>query len=167
MNPRLISDRPFVQFQLHDVFQGLGCQMFGYTSQAGYKHKQSKAIRGDKFCGLLCDNVNQEDLTEDRVKNWVAQLKSEGFFEKGVSHEPLESPKITPSTVVESTPVVVKDELLALEQKSEMLQSTLSVESNVPSTQSLTFTPHYNTKTGITMWVSTDGRKCFYTSGKP
>jgi flavodoxin I len=50
--------------ELHDVFQNLGCKMMGYTSQEGYEHEDSKAIRGDLFCGLLCDMVNQEELSE-------------------------------------------------------------------------------------------------------
>ena len=43
--------------ELHDVFEKLGCTMMGYTSQEGYDHEASKAIRGDLFCGLLCDMV--------------------------------------------------------------------------------------------------------------
>ena len=54
--------------ELHDVFENLGCQILGYTSQEGYLHEASKSIRGDKFCGLLCDQVNQEELSESRVK---------------------------------------------------------------------------------------------------
>lgn len=45
----------YCSFKLHDVFQKLGCKMLGYTSQDGYEHSASKSIRGDKFCGLLCD----------------------------------------------------------------------------------------------------------------
>jgi flavodoxin I len=67
--------------ELHDVFESLGCNMHGYTSQDGYEHEESKAIRGEKFCGLPLDVVNQDDLTEERVKNWVSQLKQEGFLE--------------------------------------------------------------------------------------
>merc|ERR1711971_256479 len=62
-------------------FESLGCKMYGYTPQEGYNHEESKAIRGDKFCGLLLDAVNQEDLTEGRVESWVSQLKQEGFLE--------------------------------------------------------------------------------------
>ena len=55
--------------------------MYGAWSQEGYEHDDSKAIRGDKFCGLLLDMVNQEDMTEERVTQWVAQLRAEGFLE--------------------------------------------------------------------------------------
>ena len=54
--------------------------MFGLTSTDGYEHTASKALVDDKFCGLMCDEDNQYDLSEDRSKAWVAQLKEEGFF---------------------------------------------------------------------------------------
>lgn len=39
-----------------------------------------QSILGDgKFCGLPLDVENEDDKTEDRIKGWVAQLKSEGF----------------------------------------------------------------------------------------
>lgn len=66
--------------ELHDQFSAAGCKMFGATSTDGYDHADSKAIRDDKFCGLLCDEDNQYDLSEDRAKDWIAQLKSEGFM---------------------------------------------------------------------------------------
>lgn len=71
--------------ELHDVFEKQGCQMgFGYVSQEGYLHEASKSIRADgKFCGLLLDVENQEELTEERVDKWVAQLTAEGFLEGG------------------------------------------------------------------------------------
>ena len=66
--------------ELFDVFEGLGCKMMGAWSQEGYEHEASKSIRGDKFCGLVLDAVNQEELTEDRVKTWVSQLIGEGIL---------------------------------------------------------------------------------------
>ena len=53
--------------------------MVGMTSPDGYNHADSKALRDGKFCGLMCDEDNQYDLSEDRAKAWVEQLKSEGF----------------------------------------------------------------------------------------
>ena len=31
------------------------------------------------FCGLLCDEQNQMDMSEQRVADWVEQLKGEGL----------------------------------------------------------------------------------------
>lgn len=137
--------------ELHDVFQGLGCQMMGYTSQEGYEHEDSKAIRGDKFCGLLCDMVNQEELSEERVQNWIAQLKAEGFLEGGAA-----------AAAVSETTVVVDVEPVetfsTLEENSEILDQTIESHANTG------FTPFYNDKTKSTMWVSPDGRSCYYTT---
>ncbi len=65
--------------ELYDLFEAKGCKMLGMTSAEGYSHLESKAQRGDKFCGLMMDEDNQYDLSEERAKNWVEQLKSEGF----------------------------------------------------------------------------------------
>jgi flavodoxin I len=66
--------------ELYDLFAAKGCKIYGFTSQDGYVHSASKAIVDGKFCGLMCDEDNQYDLSEDRVKAWVAQLKEEGFM---------------------------------------------------------------------------------------
>jgi len=66
--------------ELYDLFEAKGCKMFGFTSTDGYEHQSSKAERDGKFIGLMCDEDNQYDLSEDRAKAWIAQLKDEGFF---------------------------------------------------------------------------------------
>ena len=52
----------------------------GFTSQDGYDHSDSKSIVDGKFCGQMFDEDNQYDLSEERAKNWIAQLQGEGFF---------------------------------------------------------------------------------------
>jgi flavodoxin I len=67
--------------ELYDLFKAKGCKMYGLWSTEGYEHTASKAELPDgKFCGLMCDEDNQYDLSEERAKKWVAQLKAEGFF---------------------------------------------------------------------------------------
>ena len=66
--------------ELYDLFSAKGCQMFGLTGTDGYEHSDSKAERDGKFVGLMLDEDNQYDLSEDRCNAWVAQLKDEGFF---------------------------------------------------------------------------------------
>jgi len=70
--------------ELYDVFSGLSCSMFGSTEvDDSYEHEASKAVKADgRFCGLMCDQVNQDDLTPGRVDKWIRQLASEGFFEE-------------------------------------------------------------------------------------
>jgi len=43
----------------------------------GYDHESSKGVKNGKFVGLALDDDNQSELTEERIKKWVAQLKTE------------------------------------------------------------------------------------------
>lgn len=54
-----------------------GGKTVGYWPTDGYDFNDSKALRNGKFCGLALDDDNQSDLTDDRIKAWVAQLKKE------------------------------------------------------------------------------------------
>ena len=64
--------------KMKEIFDKLGADTrYGYTSTEGYDYKFSYAEKDGKFCGLAIDDVNQEDLTEERVEKWAAQLKSE------------------------------------------------------------------------------------------
>lgn len=63
--------------KMHDLFVSLGAQPYGYASTDSYTYKFSLAQRGDKFCGLGIDDVNQEDMTEERIIGWANQLKVE------------------------------------------------------------------------------------------
>mmetsp|Transcript_24670 Transcript_24670/g.36789 ORF Transcript_24670/g.36789 Transcript_24670/m.36789 type:complete len:186 (+) Transcript_24670:689-1246(+) len=146
--------------ELYDVFEGLGCQMIGHTSQDGYEHEASKAIKGDKFCGLLCDAVNQEELTEDRVVQWVAQLKEEGILDGSSSATPEVAAAPAPTAADEIN--VVKE----LEEQSRILDENIMTHSGLKN-DSDSFTPHHNPVTGRTMWTSADGRTCYYTVDAP
>ena len=69
--------------ELYDCFVKAGCKVYGMTSTDGYDHQASKAeVESGKFCGLMFDEDNQYDLSEERAKNWVQQLTKEGFFSK-------------------------------------------------------------------------------------
>lgn len=62
---------------LEEKISELGGETVGYWSTEGYDFSDSKALRDDKFVGLALDEDNQSELTEERIKAWVAQLKSE------------------------------------------------------------------------------------------
>lgn len=66
--------------ELYDCFTKAGCKVYGFTSTEGYNHVDSKAERDGKFVGVMFDEDNQYDLSEERATKWVEQLKSEGFF---------------------------------------------------------------------------------------
>ena len=54
-----------------------GGKTIGYWPTDGYDFSESKAVRDDKFVGLAIDEDNQSELTDERIKNWVAQVKRE------------------------------------------------------------------------------------------
>jgi flavodoxin I len=63
---------------LEEKIAGLGAKTVGYWSTDGYEFNESKAVRdGGKFVGLAIDEDNQSELTDNRIKVWVAQLKKE------------------------------------------------------------------------------------------
>ncbi len=49
----------------------------GFTPTKGYDFYFSLAHKDDQFVGLVLDDHHQEDLSDERIKNWVEQLKSE------------------------------------------------------------------------------------------
>ncbi|MGL5878317.1 MAG: flavodoxin FldA [Xenococcaceae cyanobacterium] len=62
---------------LEEKIAELGGTTVGYWSTDGYDFNESKALKDGKFVGLASDEDNQSDLTDERVKAWVAQLKKE------------------------------------------------------------------------------------------
>lgn len=56
-----------------------GAKMVGYVDGAGYGHTESKSERDDKYLGLPLIQDSADDQTEDRVANWISQLKGEGM----------------------------------------------------------------------------------------
>ncbi|MGG6295714.1 flavodoxin FldA [Leptolyngbya sp. AN02str] len=62
---------------LEEKIAELGGETVGYWSTEGYEFSDSKALRDSKFVGLALDEDNQSELTEERIKAWVAQLKAE------------------------------------------------------------------------------------------
>ncbi|MGK7955183.1 MAG: flavodoxin, partial [Crocosphaera sp.] len=62
---------------LEEKISGRGGKTIGHWPVDGYDHNESKAVKNGKFVGLALDEDNESDLTEDRIKTWVAQIKSE------------------------------------------------------------------------------------------
>jgi len=61
---------------LEEKISSLGGQTVGLTSVAGYEHDASKAQKGDQFVGLALDDDNQPELSAERIKAWVTELRS-------------------------------------------------------------------------------------------
>ncbi|MDF5718068.1 MAG: flavodoxin FldA [Rhizonema sp. NSF051] len=54
-----------------------GGKTVGNWSADGYEFTESKAVKNGKFVGLAIDEDNESDLTNQRIKAWVAQVKKE------------------------------------------------------------------------------------------
>lgn len=146
--------------ELFDVFASRSSTMLGATSAEGYQHEASKAMRGDQFCGLLLDAVNEEDQTEGRVEAWAAQLISEGIAEGGGA--------AAPAAALAAAPVAAPAPLVAPEASAVFDDHALAEEimAEVKSTRK-GYVSHYNPLSDKTMWISTDGRSSYVTAGKP
>jgi flavodoxin I len=62
---------------LEEKISSLGGKTVGYWSTEGYEHEASQAEKNGKFVGLALDEDNQSELTDERISEWVAQLKTE------------------------------------------------------------------------------------------
>jgi flavodoxin I len=62
---------------LEEKISELGGKTVGYWPKDGYDFNESKAMKNGKFVGLALDEDNQSDLTDERIKAWVTQLKTE------------------------------------------------------------------------------------------
>ena len=157
--------------ELFDVFESLGCTMLGSWSQDGYEHEASKSIRGEKFCGLLLDYVNQEELNDERVQTWVAQLKDEGILDGGTTASSI--PFSTPSAINGEVAVLESEPLPPLEAKEtsdlsrNLDENSSLLDQNIGAHSSGGFTPYHNPVSGRTMWVSQDGRQSYVTTDAP
>ncbi|WP_461641915.1 flavodoxin [Labilibaculum euxinus] len=54
-----------------------GAEIVGQVSDEGYEFGDSRAFREDKFVGLPLDEDFEDDLTEERVENWVKLILPE------------------------------------------------------------------------------------------
>ncbi|WP_024788183.1 MULTISPECIES: flavodoxin [unclassified Lebetimonas] len=64
--------------KLKEVFTKLGADCeYGYWPIDGYNFEYSASAKDGKFCGLAIDDINQPDLTEERVAAWAEQIKKE------------------------------------------------------------------------------------------
>lgn len=64
---------------LADIVEKNGGKVIGNWPTDGYEFESSKAVMNtnDTFYGLCIDEDNQPELTQERLKKWVEQLKNE------------------------------------------------------------------------------------------
>merc|ERR1719428_445127 len=71
--------------ELASCFEKQGATIVGAWPTEGYEHEESKSVRGDNFIGCAFDEDNQPDMSEERAKKWVEQIKGEGIAMLAVS----------------------------------------------------------------------------------
>jgi len=63
--------------KFYQIFSKTGAKIVGFTKTDGYNYDASLAVVGGKFCGLAIDNMNEKEKTQERIENWIEQLKGE------------------------------------------------------------------------------------------
>jgi len=72
--PDTFVDAPGI---IYERIADKGVELFGLWPTEDYTFDESKAILDGKFLGLMCDNDNEPDKTDERVEAWVNQIKGE------------------------------------------------------------------------------------------
>jgi len=62
---------------LYDIVTENHGKIIGFTDTKGYLFKESEALVDDKFVGLALDEVNQSNMTPDRIEKWLEEIKKE------------------------------------------------------------------------------------------
>lgn len=62
---------------IYDTLGNKNCNIVGFVSKESYEFSDSTAYRDNLFVGLPLDEDNQSDLTQQRVENWINNLKKE------------------------------------------------------------------------------------------
>ena len=62
-----------------------GAKLVGQWPTDTYEFEDSKALLGGKFIGMVIDDLNQPELTDERIKTWVAQLEVRRVLSTAVS----------------------------------------------------------------------------------
>lgn len=63
--------------KMYDLFSARGAKLVGSFPTEGFKYEFSLAEKDGKFVGLPIDDINQSDLTDERVEKWAASIKEE------------------------------------------------------------------------------------------
>ncbi|MDE6264578.1 MAG: flavodoxin [Paramuribaculum sp.] len=62
---------------IYNRLQSTGANFIGAYNTAGYDFSESEAVKDGVAVGLLIDNTNHPDLTDKKVNEWCAEIKSQ------------------------------------------------------------------------------------------
>ncbi len=72
--PDTFVDAPGI---IYERIKDSGAEFFGAWPTDDYTFDESKMVVDGKFLGLVCDEDNESDKTDERVAAWVEQIKGE------------------------------------------------------------------------------------------
>ena len=61
---------------LYQELQGTGCTFVGGIDASGYNYSSSVSVVDGKFVGCAIDEMNESDMTEERVSTWAESVKA-------------------------------------------------------------------------------------------
>lgn len=62
---------------VYDHVSRTNAKVVGFTSTDGYDFENEAPVVNGQFVGLVIDEDNQEDLTDERISNWVENIKAD------------------------------------------------------------------------------------------
>ena len=62
---------------IYEILQDKNVRIIGHVDPGGYEFEESQGIYNGMFVGLPIDEDFEPELTDGRVKNWVAQIRKE------------------------------------------------------------------------------------------
>ena len=62
---------------LYETLKNSNAEFTGAWPSEGYGHSGSRAMKDGQFVGLVIDEDNQPDMTENRIREWVERLKKD------------------------------------------------------------------------------------------
>lgn len=63
--------------KIYQTIKDKGCKIIGEVETEGYTFEESEAVIDNKFVGLLVDNDNEANMTDERISKWIEKLKKE------------------------------------------------------------------------------------------
>ncbi|MDO4692469.1 MAG: flavodoxin [Porphyromonadaceae bacterium] len=63
--------------EIKQDLSGSGCRFIGAYTPEGYSYDATRCEEDGKLIGLCIDDVNQSDMTEDRIQIWLTAMKGD------------------------------------------------------------------------------------------
>lgn len=62
---------------MYETIKENGAKVIGFTSTEGYEYDESTAEIDNNFVGLVIDEDNQEELTDERIDSWIETIEKD------------------------------------------------------------------------------------------